>query len=189
MLTGGDTASSFYKVLAKRPEFRRISNVRFYVSDERAVPLTDPESNYSLIKGTLFPERFPMSCTLHPMRADLPDLDSASNSYELLLPTKLDLVLLSVAQDGHVASIFPGNIDIFETNKAVMQTWSPNPPHQRLTITPKALRAAQSVYIMALGKNKKDVYKHIIENQNDPHSFPAHVVPDAIWLFDRDYLD
>jgi 6-phosphogluconolactonase len=183
VLTGGQTASRVYKALGAQPKFRKVSNVSFYISDERAVPLNDPESNFDLVTRELFPSGLPPSCVLHPILANEPDLELACNSYESLLPKKLDLALLSAADDGHIASIFPESNEALESGRGVIPTRSPSHPYQRVTITPKIFKECQCVYIMALGPRKKR-FQELLYNSGEAalHS-PAHAIPNATWIF------
>lgn len=184
MLTGGRSAESMYRTWAARPEFGRLRNVQFYFSDERCVPPDHPESNYGLAMRTLFQHGVPYSCEVIRILAELPDHDAAATAYEAKLPERLDALLLSVGEDGHIASLFPHSSALLETRRRVVYVNTPKPPVERITVTPGVITQAHHVFVMALGQIKADLYK---QAQIDPHniaSLPARLVLNATWFLD-----
>jgi 6-phosphogluconolactonase len=129
--------------------------------DERAVPPTDDESNYALAESLwLKPAGVPRPC-VHRMRADEPDLDAAAVAYggelaRVAGPSRrLDLVLLGVGPDGHVASLFPGHPALREADRPVVAVEdAPKLPSRRLTLTLPVLVAAARVVVAAFGESK-----------------------------------
>ncbi len=184
MLTGGRSAPSLYQAWATLSEFRRLSNVQFYFGDERCVPPDHPESNYGLAMRTLFQHGVPPSCEVIRIAAEQPDRDRVAAAYEAQLPEKLDVLLLSVGDDGHIASLFPHSSALLEKRRRVVYVQTAQPPVERITITPRVITQAKRVYVMALGPIKADVYQHA---KMDPHNIanlPARLVLNAIWLLD-----
>lgn len=158
-LPGGSSATLFFPALAlARVDWNRCD---FFWSDERAVAVTDPESNYGLAKRLwLDPAAVPAS-NVHRLPADLPDLDAAAAVAESAMvgclgdPPRLDLAWLGVGADGHVASLFPGHPLLAERRRFVAAlTDSPKPPAGRLTLTLAAIAAAHGVIVTALGEAK-----------------------------------
>ena len=158
-LPGGSSAAELFPHLAGcRIEWSRTD---FFWGDERAVAVTDPESNFALADRLwLGPAAVPRA-NLHRLPADLSDLGQAAVVAERELvdllgePPRLDLVWLGVGGDGHVASLFPGHPLLAERRRFVAPILdSPKPPAGRLTLTLPAIAAARGVVVTALGGAK-----------------------------------
>src|SRR3954469_1605301 len=97
-LAGGTTPRAAYEALAKIPGIDW-SKVSVYFGDERAVPPTHPESNFSMAKAALF-ERVPIpAANIHRIVAEDPDQDAAARAYEALLPASLSVLVLGIGED------------------------------------------------------------------------------------------
>jgi len=68
----------------------------------------------------------------------------------------LDLVFLGLGEDGHVASIFPGDTEAMETQAVYRVVTGPKPPPRRITLGYPALAAAREVWVLAAGEGKKE---------------------------------
>ena len=167
-LPGGSVADRFFPRLAETA--LDWSRVHFFWGDERAVPPTDPESNYRAAR-TLWLEPAGVPATsVHRMEAEAPDAEAAARAYADTLtrvlgsPPRLDLVLLGVGPDGHVCSLFPGHPLLGEEGRlvAVVED-SPKPPARRMTLTLPALAAAGLVVVAALGGSKAEVVREALE--------------------------
>lgn len=191
-LPGGSVARAFFPRLAR--ESFDWSRVDFFWTDERAVPVTDPESNYGLARALwLDPAAVPVD-RRHRLEADAADLEAAAARAERDLvgclgrPPRLDLALLGVGSDGHVCSLFPGHALLDEEFKWVgVETAAPMPSPRRLTLTLPTLAAAELIVIAAFGTTKTDAVSAAL---HDPSStLPiAHVVRRArraLVLLDR----
>ena len=160
----------------------------FYFGDERCVPPDHPESNYGLAMRTLFQHGVPHGCTVNRMAADQEDREAAADAYAQQLPDRLDLVLLTVGEDGHIASLFPHSAALFETRRRVVPVLVPKWPPERLTITPPVITQAVDVFIMALGPNKAAVFQEAsAKSSNEVNAIaalPVRLVLSATWLLD-----
>lgn len=166
-LSGGSVATLCFPALAEAPI--PWSKVRFFWADERAVPADDPESN-SGVADRLWLSRLPEAPTVHRMAGEATDLGAAARDYEALILDNgpLDLVLLGMGPDGHVASLFPGHPLLMERERRVAAVLdSPKPPPRRLTLTLPTLLEARAVIVVATGAAKAEVVRAAVE---DPHS-------------------
>jgi 6-phosphogluconolactonase len=137
--------------------------------DERAVPPESHDSNFGLAWKLWLEPAKAKPGAVHRMPADDPDLNAAATAYSdeivrVLGPApQLDVVLLGVGPDGHVASLFPGHPALSETRELVLPIVdSPKPPPRRLTLTLPVLGGAGRVIVMAIGESKADVMREAI---------------------------
>jgi 6-phosphogluconolactonase len=161
-LPGGSVASTFFPTLAATAvDWTRIEV--FWI-DERAVPPDHPESNYALASRLLLtPARVP-AARIHRMYGELPNLDQAARRATDDLksiagdPPRLDLALVGVGDDGHVASIFSSLSAEARSAKAdapVIAVYdAPKPPARRLTMTLSVLADAGRIIAAAFGESK-----------------------------------
>ncbi len=166
-LLGGRIAEAFFKELARQvtAEGADVSLAHFFWSDERCVPPTDPDSNYWIAeKALLDPLGIPLAHR-HRIRGELSSEDAVaaadqelrvwSNLQGHLFPS-LDLVLLGVGEDGHVASLFPGAaLEVIESEATYVALIGPKPPPRRVSMTYRTIAAAREVWVLASGAGKE----------------------------------
>jgi 6-phosphogluconolactonase len=187
-LSGGRSPRGLYQRLASPPRVSQIdwSRVRVFFADERAVPPTDPESNFRMARETLIDPAHIPPRNVHRMKGEYPDLEVAVEEYEAHLSEALDLVILGLGPDGHIASLFPGSPLLGERRRRVAAVLeAPKPPPHRLTLTPLALEEARSVLVLGIGPDKAEAVARALSNEGDPAATPARLVRDREWLVDR----
>ena len=154
VLTGGSTPGKAYEhAAALEPDW---SEASIWWGDERCVPPEDERSNYGLAKRTLLDllEREP---EVHRIRGELAPADASSAYEHELHGVALDLLLLGLGPDGHVASLFPGSPQLDERQRLV--TSGPaglEPLVDRVTLTLPALLSARRVVFLVAGKDKAE---------------------------------
>ena len=167
-LCGGSVAAAFFPMLPSLAV--NWTHVEVFWVDERAVPPNHPDSNFGLASRLLLaPARIP-AARIHRMQGELPDLDQAARraTDELRAvagdPPRLDLAIVGVGEDGHVASIFPNRalraVETADTRPTITEPPvvavydSPKPPARRLTLTLSVLANASVVIVGAFGAAK-----------------------------------
>lgn len=185
-LCGGNTPVPVYRQLAALDI--DWASVAIYFGDERAVPPDDPDSNFLMARRALL-DRLPVPPhAVHRMAAERPDIARAANEYEQLLPLQLDVLLLGVGPDGHVASLFPGSPGITESGRRVMAVASPPPPVRpqvgRMTITALVIAAAREIVTMVAGAEKAPRVAQILDGPDRPMELPAQLARRGTWVLD-----
>ena len=184
MLTGGRSAALLYQAWSTSPDFpMSLTGVNFYFGDERAVPPDHKDSNYRLALDTLFAAGVPKGVEIHRMRAESSDLDAEAERYAVLLPDSMDIILLSMGEDGHIASLFPCRPELHEASRKVVPVTCSRLTFRRLTITPPVLKNAHYVFIMAIGNQKRAVYKAALSEPSNVDGIPARLVLNRTWIF------
>ncbi len=184
MLTGGRSAARLYAAWAQDPGFQHLFGVAFYFGDERCVPPDHTDSNYGMALSSLFAMGVPRGCSVFRMAADDPDRESAAWRYGELLPDKIDIMLLGVGNDGHIASMFPWSESLRETRRKVIPVTGPKPPHERLTITPPVIAQTKSIFVLASGADKALILVKALQVPGDVDALPVRLVLNATWLLD-----
>ncbi len=148
--------------------------------DERCVPPDDPRSNYRMAKEALL-DRVPIPTRqIHRIRGE-DDPEKAASEYEreirqLLDGRSLDLVLLGLGEDGHTASLFPGQPGVRETSRWVMAVPASDGKLRRVTLTPVILNSARNVTFIVSGTSKAARLRQVIEGPFTPDLLPAQAI-------------
>jgi 6-phosphogluconolactonase len=110
------------------------------------------------------------------------DENLCASIYEKKIPKNIDILLLSMGEDGHIASLFPNSKAIDETNRAILPVIGSKFPYNRITITPKVIKEAKCTYVLAMGEEKIHLFNKLLDNLNDVYTIPARLVIDAKWF-------
>ena len=142
---GGSVATLIFPAFAEAP--LDWSRTHVWWVDERMVPLSHPDSNYKAAQE-LWLSKVP--AVAHPFHS--------ASEYEAKMPRPLDLALLGVGPDGHVASLFPGHPGLEETaRRAFRLDDSPKPPPKRLTLSLPEICSAREVWVVVTGAAKAEM--------------------------------
>jgi 6-phosphogluconolactonase len=169
-LSGGRITRTFFTEVVRQiglnqavlgEAFRR---VHFFWADERCVPPSDPESNYAIARELLFEPLKVPDGQIHRLRGEGPEpqaLQQAVGEICQAAPVTrgqpvLDLVFLGMGEDGHVASLFPGEAEDAMANPAIYRAvTAAKPPPRRITLGYGAIAAALDVWVLVSGKGKE----------------------------------
>lgn len=187
-LPGGRTPRALLERLASEPFRGGIDWGRVVVlfADERAVPPDHEDSNYRLVREALLDPLGANGPLARRMNAESPDLEQAARDYAVELEQPLDLLVLGMGEDGHIASLFPGSPLLAEArDRVACVTDSPKPPPRRLTLLPRAIAEARSVLVLATGSGKADAVVAAL-TPGEVADCPARLVREAVWLLDAD---
>jgi len=186
VLCGGKTVGPVYEHLAAlRSVSLHWEATSFYFGDERAVPPEHRDSNYRLASETLLSRISTDRERIHRMEAEREDLEKAARDYEALLPSSLDVLLLGMGVDGHIASLFPGSDALAVTGRRVVPAFGGSPRVARLTITPQVLTEPREIMVMVSGSAKAPAVSRALEGPLDPIACPPQLVRHATWILDE----
>jgi 6-phosphogluconolactonase len=197
-LSGGETPRAAYQLLAHDTSVDWMKVDVFWV-DERAVPPTDDRSNFRHAKEMLLdPARIP-SAHVHRMPADASDLVAAARDYERTVRASVpagdhgfpafDVMVLGVGDDGHTASLFPGEPTVDVVDRAVVEVPARGAREARLTLTAPVIEAASSIVVMAVGRGKNGPLERAWLVEGSTRDTPARIIRHArgaiAWVIDR----
>ena len=185
VLTGGRSAERLYTAWNNVPSFYCLTDVQFFFGDERCVHPSDPESNYMLALRSLFVRGIPTGCAVHRIQAEDSDREAACFRYETCLPSEIDVTLLSVGEDGHIASLFPKSEALDESIRRVISVVGAKTPKERITVTPRVIKESSIVFVLASGAKKAAVYKRVETGTESADTLPACLVREGMWLLDN----
>jgi 6-phosphogluconolactonase len=160
--SGGRTPWAMFGALARMAlPWERVG---IWQVDERLAPDGDPDRNLTSLEAVL-----PAGATLHPMPVTDPDPDAAARAYASGLPPAFDLVHLGLGDDGHTASLVPGDpvLDVEDRDVAVT---GPYRGRRRMTLTYPALARARFVLWLVTGEDKAPVLPRLLARDR---SIPA----------------
>lgn len=198
-LSGGSTPKSLFDYWAALPEGEiDWKRVKFFWGDERCVPPTDEESNYRMTKEHLFDRITLPEENIFRMHGENDPSEEALR-YDLLLQRELesensiptfDIVMLGMGDDGHTASIFPHQMELWENEANCVTATHPLSGQQRVSLTGRVINNARNVAFLVTGSNKADKVKEIVSNPElAEKKYPAaRVQPESgnlYWFIDR----
>ena len=168
-IPGGSVAEATFPRIARLP--LEWAKVHIFWCDERAVPLDNPDSNAGAAFKLWHDTPLSRDARLHVMNGADRNVSAVALDYAAQLASiagpvpKLDMVLLGVGEEGHVASLFPGHASLDETARTVLlETNAPKPPANRFSLTLPVLCNARDVIIAAFGAGKANAMQDALEN-------------------------
>lgn len=176
-LAGGETPRGCYQRLAQPPYQRDVPWPRVFVywSDERQVPLDDPASNYGMAKRALL-DHVPVPRNhVFPLGGDAA-LGLRRVPSDRQGRPRFDLIHLGLGEDGHTASLFPGDPALEEAQAWVRAVHAVKPPPDRTTFTLPVLNAARAVLFMVQGASKREPLARVL--RRDPALPASRVQPE-----------
>ena len=198
-LSGGSTPKIVFEELARNYK-DRISwdKVHFYWGDERCVPPDHEQSNYKMTSDLLLSNISIPESNIHRIRGENDPSMEALRYAELLeenIPVKnslphFDLVILGMGDDGHTASVFPHQIDLWDSEKLCEVAQHPDSGQRRVTLTGKVINNAAKVVFLVTGLTKAEKIREIVREVGNYKNYPAALVrpisEDLSWHLDKE---
>ena len=198
-LSGGTTPILLFSVLAG--DFNGSipwKNVHFFWGDERCVAPEDQQSNYKLAKQYLLDKIDIPGTNIHRIIGeDDPVAESGryANEIKEFVKSKngipsFDLIILGMGLDGHIASIFPDQQALLNSEKICEVSVHPVTSQKRITLTGKVLNNADLLAFLVTGKSKAWLVSEILNKAKEADHYPAaHITPEngkLEWLLDEE---
>jgi 6-phosphogluconolactonase len=181
-ISGGSTPKLLFPELVKaRFNWR---NVHLFWVDERAVPPTDPQSNFLLAEQYLIQPGHLPKANLHRIQAELtpdPAAQHYANDLRDFFSLKdgelphLDVVHRGIGPDAHTASLFPGEPLIDDRENLVAAVYVEKLSQWRITLLPGVLLAAGHTVMLVAGEDKAEAMRAIFDEPYDPKKYPAQI--------------
>ncbi len=169
ILTGGQTPTEFYKSFFTL--MPKLSSWRFWISDERTNEFGFNEFNFSSIRECFKESGKKIEFNYFDVYAPI-DESVKQYSNKIASVNNFDITILGIGEDGHVASLFPGNLNTKEICKNVIISYnSPKPPSTRMSLTYECLNNSDYVLFLIKGNAKK----HLLD-QIDKNNLPFNLV-------------
>lgn len=195
-IPGGSVVS----LLAQGAAEHELDTARWEIfwTDERCVPQDDPQSNFHAAQAEWFGPLGVPRHRLHPANGALGP-EAAANAYAADLARvfgadaepwpRLDLVLLGIGEDGHVASLFPGDPALEEARCWVVPVFhAPKPPSERISLSLPVLNHARHLLVVAAGEGKANALSRVWAPDATAAPLPAQrlqpVDGDLRWMLD-----
>lgn len=156
---GGETPRRIYNLIAASPSMDwRAWHV--YLSDERCVPDGSEFRNSTMLEMEFLKRVCIPESQVHFIPAEL-GATAAAQAYrrEVEVVESLDLVLLGLGEDGHIASLFPRSTACGSLVVPVVD--SPKPPAERVSLAPGMLKRSRGVLLVVSGATKRSALKGI----------------------------
>jgi 6-phosphogluconolactonase len=157
VLAGGRTPEAAYRLLAGADA--DWSRWEIYFGDERCLPVDDAERNSTMVARALLDTVAIPAANVHSIPAEH-GAEAAAKAYQPVIRAALpfDLVLLGIGEDGHTASLFPGQQHPAGQLVHAVHN-APKPPPDRVSLGTDALSEAREVLILATGAGKRAAIK------------------------------
>ncbi|MBV8523144.1 MAG: 6-phosphogluconolactonase [Acetobacteraceae bacterium] len=198
-LSGGSTPKPLYQLLALEPFRARLpwDRIHWVLGDERFVKWSDPASNFGMICGAFLSHVPAPSANIHPVPTEDVTLEEAAQRYEDMLKElygaetlSADRPLLSVnflglGEDGHTASLLPGQPALQERERWVVPV-SHGRAEPRITLTYRALESTRYTVFLVTGAKKAAILDKVLSGDTETPAGRLHPAGELVWFADQE---
>ncbi len=198
-ISGGKTPRLFFERLAQPDVSSQIpwDKTCLFWADERCVPPDETESNYRLALET-FLSKVPIPPSqIFRVHGEYEDCALAADAYESQIQAVFDLqerqcpvfdlIVLGLGQDGHIASLLPGDPSVSIMDRLTWPVYH-DTRLNRVTLTPPVLQNARRLLVLVAGQDKAEIAHQLFSAPPDTSRFPAYVLwpvlERVLWLLD-----
>lgn len=183
-LSGGSSPKAIFSLLASPEYADKIiwDKIYFFWVDERWVSLEDEKSNFKMTLEALL-DKVPVNkAQIFPMYKDGIEPKDYAKEYEDQIRNVLgadgifDFILLGMGDDGHTASLFPGEKILQEKEKWVDAYYLKPQEMFRITLTEPIINKAENILIVTFGKSKKHALNEVLNGTYNPELYPLQLI-------------
>jgi 6-phosphogluconolactonase len=203
-LSGGNTPRPAYERLAKEPGIDWTKVSIFWI-DDRAVPPTHERSNYRLAKESLLDRAKIPAENVHRMIGEASDLDKAARDYEAVLRKyvqpasgreaagvpSFDVAVMGIGDDGHTASLFPGDTAVDVRDRLVLAiAAAPGKEREaRLTVSVPVIEEIGTIFVLVAGDSKRAPLERLWSVAGSTEETPSRILrttnANLVWILDK----
>jgi 6-phosphogluconolactonase len=192
-LSGGSTPKPIYECLAQSPWRERVpwDRVHWVIGDERFVPVDDPDSNIGMIRRAMLDHVPVPAANIHAIRTEGTTPEAASAAHAAALETLrkpdgtlFDLNFLGMGDDGHTASLLPGE-PVLQVNDRLVASVPHGRENIRITLTYPAIDASVLVAFLVAGAGKRAMLDTVLSGGATVPAAGVHPIGEIVWLVDR----
>jgi 6-phosphogluconolactonase len=197
-LSGGSTPKKVFEFLASNYKDKiDWQKVLVFWGDERCVNPESDESNYKMFEESILVKVSIPPDNIFRIKGEENPMEEAVRYSEIIrkhVPQfhnapQFDFMMLGLGEDGHTASIFPDNLQLFESEIFCEVAINPYTKQQRITVTGKVINQSKTIVFIATGESKSEMVARIIERKNGCEFLPASKIKpengELIWLLDK----
>ena len=169
LLSGGSTPMNLYSLLSE--ETIEWEKVKIGLVDERFVPIENLFNNETQIKNNLLKNSAKFATIfgmVYNYENEMLNLKMVNQQYKTFFE-RIDFTILGMGEDGHTASLFPGDKESEElmntSNIGIFSTKSPSFPYNRITCSKEVIAKSNYIALFINGETKFNVLKNSIETQ------------------------
>lgn len=198
VLSGGSTPKNIFNFLAINYQTKiNWNRINFFWGDERCVPPDNDESNYKLAFDNLLSKvNIPVENVHRIFGEAIPEVEA--DRYSELIKKNVplengipifDMIMLGLGVDGHIASIFPDQLNLINANTICAVAIHPSSNQKRITLTGKVINSSKNIVSVVTGEKKSKVVYDILGNKYNSNEYPASMISPIngklIWLIDQ----
>lgn len=197
-LSGGSTPRDTYRQLAGPAFLGRFPwpRVHWFWSDERFVPPDHPESNFRMAREAMLATAPVPLANIHPIPTVGMSADDAAAAYDAELrraygnsglePGRplFDVCLLGIGEDGHTASLIPGE-PVLEERRRWVAAVAHGRPETRITLTYPAIDASRHIAFLVSGAGKAAILRQVLAGGSRVPAARLSPSGELVFLADR----
>jgi 6-phosphogluconolactonase len=197
-LSGGSTPRPLYERLATPAFAARFPwrRVHWFWGDERFVSHDHPDSNYRMVHQALFSQVPVPEDNIHAIPTVGLTPEQAAMTYEATLkefygadaldPKQplFDVTLLGIGEDGHTASLFPGQPALRERRRWTVPVVGAR-SEPRITLTYPALDSSSNIAFLATGEGKREAVTRALAGDCETPAALVRPIGRLYWFIDR----